>query len=471
MNPLLPISLRMLLWVSSALALAALAAATPTSAQSLYRCVGRDGQVVISKSAPDAPVPAACQEAAAQKDLEAVKQYLNQRIVDLASLQARCRAAQETNTIEKEDALDAIDSLADNRATGRVSRRERRTAKEIEESAKRVDVKIAECLRTTQTGIAEAKAVLSTPERLRAELPKWLAASKRDQQLAEARRDEEIRREKWLNANILRAEQEMQAAAAANEARERDAARRVSDGLRDQWLALLDNTRGAYDILAPGASYEDFYLRLKVTREQSQFIRTRFARQLQMGDHQTLGMAVSAAAAALSAAETDFRMERWAADSLATAKMNAAKYSDGTNLSNLDRANAADAMRRLREAQQHYDNAKTQLLSRRDSLTPLMSEATRVAKEELAEARQVSKQAPLDGRLVSLDFKDADVVYLLRILSAESGRNIVVSEDVKGRMSVSLHNVSWEQALARIIEARGLQRLDRNGTIHISTAN
>jgi hypothetical protein len=190
-----------------------------------------------------------------------------------------------------------------------------------------------------------------------------------------------------------------------------------------------------------------------------------------MGDHQTLGMAVSAAAAALSAAETDFRMERWAADSLATAKMNAAKYSDGTNLSNLDRANAADAMRRLREAQQHYDNAKTQLLSRRDSLTPLMSEATRVAKEELAEARQVSKQAPLDGRLVSLDFKDADVVYLLRILSAESGRNIVVSEDVKGRMSVSLHNVSWEQALARIIEARGLQRLDRNGTIHISTAN
>src|SRR5262252_1687703 len=73
MNPLLPISLRMLLLVSSALALASLAASTPTSAQSLYRCIGRDGQIVISKSTPDAPVPAGCQEAAAKKDLEAVK--------------------------------------------------------------------------------------------------------------------------------------------------------------------------------------------------------------------------------------------------------------------------------------------------------------------------------------------------------------------------------------------------------------
>ncbi|HYS93267.1 MAG TPA: secretin N-terminal domain-containing protein, partial [Candidatus Acidoferrales bacterium] len=56
---------------------------------------------------------------------------------------------------------------------------------------------------------------------------------------------------------------------------------------------------------------------------------------------------------------------------------------------------------------------------------------------------------------------------LLRILSAESGRNIVAGDDVKGKVSVSLHNVTWEQALNTILETRGLQRLDRNGIIRI----
>ena len=78
-----------------------------------------------------------------------------------------------------------------------------------------------------------------------------------------------------------------------------------------------------------------------------------------------------------------------------------------------------------------------------------------------------SGQAPSSGKLISLDFKDADVVNLLRILAAESGRNIVAGDDVKGKVSISLHNVTWEQALDTILEARGLQRLDRNGIIRI----
>jgi type II secretory pathway component HofQ len=81
--------------------------------------------------------------------------------------------------------------------------------------------------------------------------------------------------------------------------------------------------------------------------------------------------------------------------------------------------------------------------------------------------RMPSGQAPSSGKLISLDFKDADIVNLLRILSAESGRNIVAGDDVKGKVSVSLHNVTWEQALDTILETRGLQRLDRNGIIRI----
>ena len=72
-------------------------------------------------------------------------------------------------------------------------------------------------------------------------------------------------------------------------------------------------------------------------------------------------------------------------------------------------------------------------------------------------------------RLISLDFKDADVVNLLRILAAESGRNLVVGDDVKGKMSISLRNVPWEQALDTILETRGLQKIERGNVLRIVT--
>src|SRR6266478_5216084 len=76
--------------------------------------------------------------------------------------------------------------------------------------------------------------------------------------------------------------------------------------------------------------------------------------------------------------------------------------------------------------------------------------------------------APTSGeKLISLDFKDADVVNLLRILAAESGRNIVSGDDVKGRVSISLKNVTWEQALDTILEVRGLAKVERDGVIRI----
>ena len=80
--------------------------------------------------------------------------------------------------------------------------------------------------------------------------------------------------------------------------------------------------------------------------------------------------------------------------------------------------------------------------------------------------------APSNGqRLISLDFKDADVVNLLRILAAESGRNIVIGDDVKGKMSISLRNVAWELALDTIMEARGLVKTERDNVIRIVSAD
>src|SRR5437879_4985597 len=76
--------------------------------------------------------------------------------------------------------------------------------------------------------------------------------------------------------------------------------------------------------------------------------------------------------------------------------------------------------------------------------------------------------APTNGqRLISFDFKDADVVNLLRILAAESNKNIVIGDDVKGKMSIALRNVPWDLALEIILETRGLRKIEKDGVMRI----
>src|SRR5215470_2213179 len=76
--------------------------------------------------------------------------------------------------------------------------------------------------------------------------------------------------------------------------------------------------------------------------------------------------------------------------------------------------------------------------------------------------------APTNGqRLISFDFKDADVVNLLRILAAESNKNIVIGDDVKGKMSITLKNVPWDLALDTVLETRGLRKVEKDGVMRI----
>ena len=91
----------------------------------------------------------------------------------------------------------------------------------------------------------------------------------------------------------------------------------------------------------------------------------------------------------------------------------------------------------------------------------------RVAQAPTAPAPQPARAS--GQRLISLEFKDADVVNLLRILAAEAGRNLVIGEDVKGKMSISLRNVPWDLALEIILESRALEKVEKDGVLRIVT--
>ncbi|MBU1061702.1 MAG: secretin and TonB N-terminal domain-containing protein [Candidatus Omnitrophica bacterium] len=65
---------------------------------------------------------------------------------------------------------------------------------------------------------------------------------------------------------------------------------------------------------------------------------------------------------------------------------------------------------------------------------------------------------------VTLDFKDADITNVLRILSYKSGINIVAGKDVSGPVTIRLTDVPWETALDVILRTYGYT-YERDGNI------
>jgi type IV pilus assembly protein PilQ len=73
------------------------------------------------------------------------------------------------------------------------------------------------------------------------------------------------------------------------------------------------------------------------------------------------------------------------------------------------------------------------------------------------------------GQRISLDFKDADIQNVLRILADVSGLNIITTEDVGGKLTIRLMDVPWDQALAAILKAQGLDMVRDGNIVRIST--
>lgn len=77
------------------------------------------------------------------------------------------------------------------------------------------------------------------------------------------------------------------------------------------------------------------------------------------------------------------------------------------------------------------------------------------------------------GKKISLDFQDADIIPIFRLLSDISGYNIVVSPDVKGKLTMKLINTPWDQALDLILKTATppLDKAVEGNIIRIATAD
>ena len=72
------------------------------------------------------------------------------------------------------------------------------------------------------------------------------------------------------------------------------------------------------------------------------------------------------------------------------------------------------------------------------------------------------------GEKISIDFQDAELIHIFRLLADISGYNIVTSPDVKGKFSMKLDNVPWDQALDIILRNYGLSKIVEDNIIRIA---
>lgn len=71
------------------------------------------------------------------------------------------------------------------------------------------------------------------------------------------------------------------------------------------------------------------------------------------------------------------------------------------------------------------------------------------------------------GKKITIDLMDADIVNVIRLLGDVSGKNVVVGEDVKGRVTLKLKNVPWDQALDVILKTKDLGQETKGGIIRV----
>ena len=70
---------------------------------------------------------------------------------------------------------------------------------------------------------------------------------------------------------------------------------------------------------------------------------------------------------------------------------------------------------------------------------------------------------------VTLDFKDADILLVLRLLSLKSGVNIVAGPEVTGTVTIRLNDVPWDKALDVVLRTYGYVYERDGNIIRVST--
>jgi len=91
-----------------------------------------------------------------------------------------------------------------------------------------------------------------------------------------------------------------------------------------------------------------------------------------------------------------------------------------------------------------------------------------VQENEAKPAKKIISKRNAD-RIITLDFQDADIKTVLRLMAEYGNISIISGEDVKGKVTLTIKNTPWEQALDSILDTQGLAKKQMGDVISVIT--
>jgi type IV pilus assembly protein PilQ len=103
-------------------------------------------------------------------------------------------------------------------------------------------------------------------------------------------------------------------------------------------------------------------------------------------------------------------------------------------------------------------------------IQPIQLNAESFQKDEKTDTNEiVNGPSRFLGRRISLDFQQADISNVLRLIAEVSGFNIVVGEGVKNKVTMKLANVPWDQALDMLLKMNALGMIRQGNIVWVDT--
>jgi type IV pilus assembly protein PilQ len=126
------------------------------------------------------------------------------------------------------------------------------------------------------------------------------------------------------------------------------------------------------------------------------------------------------------------------------------------------------------KAVQHRDIQRAQVVVHRSAPAFRVRPVQMMAEPDAAEKHTSKDDLVLGetryvGRRISLDFQQADISNVLRLIAEVSGFNIVIGEGVKSKVTMKLVSVPWDQALDMILKMNGLGKIKQGNILWIDS--
>lgn len=104
-----------------------------------------------------------------------------------------------------------------------------------------------------------------------------------------------------------------------------------------------------------------------------------------------------------------------------------------------------------------------------DRIKPRLAQMAMEEDKDDREPDVVTGQKRFVGRRISLDFQQADITNILRLIAEVSGFNIVVGESVKAKVTMKLVSVPWDQALDMLLKMNNLGMIKQGNIVWVDS--